>query len=151
MSFETFENIMEYAINKEKQAEIFYSEAAEKETYSGAKELFKSFALEERGHQKMLENFSKDNFEHYKEKKIPDLKMSDYTVELEYKPDMSYDDILRLAAKREEKAYKLYADLAERTDQESHKRAFKALAQEESKHKLKLETLLDDYLAEMGD
>jgi len=151
MSFETFENIMEYAINKERDAEKFYSEASEKETYSGAKELFKSFALEERGHQKMLENFSKDNFEHYREKKIPDLKMSDYTVELEYKPDMSYDDILRLAAKREEKAYKLYADFAERADLESHKKAFKALAQEESKHKLKLETLLDDYLREMGD
>ena len=151
MNFETFEEIMEYAINKEKDAEKFYTEAAEKETYSGAKELFLGFALEERGHQKMLENFSKDNFEHYKEKKIPDLKMSDYTVELEFKPGMSYDDVLRLAAKREEKAYKLYSDFAERTDQESHKKAFKALAQEESKHKLKLETLLDDYLAKMGD
>ena len=151
MDFETFEEIMEYAINKEKEAEKFYSDAAEQEAFSGAKELFKGFALEERGHQKMLENFSKENFEHYKEKKIPDLKISDYTVELEYKPNMSYDDILRLAAKREEKAFKFYTDFAERADQESHKKVFKVLAQEESKHKLKLETLLDDYLAKMGD
>ena len=151
MNFETFEEIMEYAINKEKEAEKFYNEAAEQETYSGAKELFKGFALEERGHQKMLENFSTKNLEYFKEKKIPDLKISDYTVELEYIPNMPYDDILRLAAKREEKALKFYSDFAERADQETHKSIFKVLAQEESKHKLKLETLLDDYLAKMGD
>ena len=151
MYFESFKDIMEYAINKEKEAEKFYNEAAEQEIYSGAKELFRGFALEERGHQKLLENFSAENLERYKEKKIPDLKISDYTVELKYKPGMPYDDILRLAAKREEKAYKLYNDFAERADQEGHKKIFKVLAQEESKHKLKLETLLDDYLAEMGD
>ena len=151
MYFETFEDIMKYAINKEKEAEKFYSEAAEKETYSGAKELFRGFALEERGHVKMLQNFSAENFEHYKEKKIPDLKISDYVVELKYKPNMSYDDILRLAAKREEKAFKFYTDFADRADQEGHKKVFRVLAQEEAKHKLKVETLLDDYLAKMGD
>ena len=70
---------------------------------------------------------------------------------MEYKPNMPYDDILRLAAKREEKAFKFYTDFAERAEQESHKKLFKILAQEESKHKLKMETLLDDYLARMGD
>ncbi len=104
MNFETFEEIMEYAINKEKEAEKFYNEASEKETFSGAKELFKGFALKERGHQKLLERFSKENIEHFKDEKIPDLKRGDYTVEMVYKPDMSYDDILRLAAKREDKA-----------------------------------------------
>lgn len=151
MYFESFEDIMEYAINKEKDAVKFYSEASEKETYSGSKELFKSFAIEERGHVKMLENFSKENFVHFKDKKIPDLKRSDYTVELVYKPDMSYADILRLAAKREESAFKFYTDFSEKAETEGHKNVFKVLAQEESKHKLKLETLLDDYLAEMGD
>ena len=151
MNFKTFEEIMEYAINKEKEAEKFYTEASEKETYSGAKELFRGFALEERGHQKMLENFSMENLEYFKEKKIPDLKISDYTVDMEYKPNMPYDDILRLAAKREEKAFKFYTDFAEKAEQESHKKLFKILAQEESKHKLKMETLLDDYLARMGD
>ncbi len=151
MNFKTFEEIMEYAINKEKEAEKFYTEASEKETYSGAKELFRGFALEERGHQKMLENFSVENIGYFKEKKIPDLKISDYTVDMEYTPDMSYDDILRLAAKREEKAFKFYTDFAEKAEQENHKKLFKILAQEESKHKLKMETLLDDYLARMGD
>ncbi len=151
MNFETFEEIMEYAINKEIDAEKFYEEASEKAKTSGTKELFKGFALEERGHQKMLKNFSKENLDHYKDKKIPDLKRSDYTVEMVYTPDMPYEDILRIAAKREEKAFKFYNDFGEMAEDESHKKLFKVLAQEESKHKLKMETLLDEYLAEMGD
>lgn len=151
MSFDTFEEIMEYAIIKEKEAVEFYESLCEQEAYSGAKDLFKSFALEERGHQKLLENFSAKNFEQYKVKKIPNLKRSDYLVDLEYTPGMEYSDILRLAMKREEKALKLYTDFSKETETEEHKKMFEILAQEEAKHKLKFETLLDDYFAEMGD
>jgi len=151
MSFDTFEEIMEYAISTEKEAAEFYENASKQEAYSGAKDLFKSLALEERGHQRMLENFSAENFDHYKLKKIPDLKRSDYLVDLEYTPGMEYADILRLAMKREEKALKFYTDFCNKTETENHKKLFKILAQEEAKHKLKFETLLDDYLAKMGD
>ena len=53
--------------------------------------------------------------------------------------------------KREEKAQKFYADFASKATKKEHEKLFNMLAQEESKHKLKLETMLDDYLAEMGD
>jgi rubrerythrin len=151
MPFETFEEIMEYAIDKEKEAAAFYEEASKHETFSGAKEIFEDFAREERKHQSMLENFSKENIEHYRAEKIPDLKRSDYLVDIEYRPGMPYSDILRLAMKREEKSLKFYNDFSEKTGTEEHKKLFQILAQEEAKHKLKLETLLDDYLAEMGD
>lgn len=151
MPFETFEEIMEYAIDKEKEAAAFYEEASKQETFSGAKEIFEDFAREERKHQSMLENFSKGNIEHYRVEKIPDLKRSDYLVDIEYRPGMPYPDILRLAMKREEKSLKFYNDFSEKTGTEEHKKLFQILAQEEAKHKLKLETLLDDYLAEMGD
>ncbi len=71
-------------------------------------------------------------------------------VELTYEPDMSYDDILRIAIKREEKALKFYTDLAETAEAEALIKVFRVLGQEEAKHKLRLETLLDDYLAKMG-
>ena len=70
---------------------------------------------------------------------------------MEYEPGMGYSDILRLAMKREEKAVKFYTDYSEKAGKQEHKKLFQILAQEESKHKLKLETILDDYLAEMGD
>ncbi len=152
MNFKTIEEIFEYAINKEKEAERFYQEASERESFSGTRELFREFALEERGHVKMLENISKkkESLEGFKEKNIPDLKISDAMVELTYEPDMSYDDILRIAIKREEKALKFYTDLAETAEAEALIKVFRVLGQEEAKHKLRLETLLDDYLAKMG-
>ena len=151
MNFESFEEIMNFAIDKEKEAAAFYEEASRQEKYSGAKETFIAFAKEEKKHQVMLENFTKENIEHYKIEKVPDLKRTDYLVDLDYEPGMSYTDILRLATKREEKAFKFYTTFSEKTGTEEHKKLFQILAQEEAKHKLKLETLLDDYLAEMGD
>ena len=151
MSFETFDEIMEYAIEKEIEAATFYEEVSRQEIYSGAKDVFEEFAKEERKHQAMLENFSKENIEHYIIEKIPDLKRSDYLVEIPYGPGMPYADILRLAMKREEKALKFYTDFSEKADKEEHKQLFQILAQEEAKHKLKLETILDDYMVEMGD
>ena len=151
MEFQNIQDILDFAISKEKEAAAFYEEASKVETYSGAKETFESFATEERKHQDMLENFSKENIEHYKIEKIPDLKRSDYLVDIEFQPGMPYSDILRLAAKREEKALKFYSDFGEQAHKAEHKKLFQILAQEESKHKLKLETLLDDYMAEMGD
>jgi len=151
MSFDTFENIMEYAINKEKEAAEFYTNASTQEIYSGAKKVFEDFAKEERKHQDMLENFTKENIENYKIIKIPDLKRSDYLVEIEYEPGMVYSDILRLAMKREEKAFKFYKDFSEKIETDDHRKLFQILAQEESKHKLTLETLYDSYLAGIGD
>jgi rubrerythrin len=151
MRFETFEEIMNYAIEKEQEAAAFYEDAARQETRSGSKETFQAFSSEERKHEKMLKNFKLENIQAYTVKSIPDLKRSDYLVDLRYEPGMPYADILRLAVKREEKAKKFYGDFADRTGNEGHRKLFQVLAQEESKHKLKLETMLDDYLAEMGD
>ncbi|MEE4262248.1 MAG: ferritin family protein [Desulfobacteraceae bacterium] len=60
-------------------------------------------------------------------------------------------EILMLAMKREEKALRLYNDFQEQADTEDGKNLFKLLCQEEAKHKLALETMYDDYMAEMGD
>ena len=64
---------------------------------------------------------------------------------------MNYRDILMLAIKREEKALALYNDLLVRADTENSQKVFKILCQEEAKHKLALESMYDDYMAEMGD
>ena len=151
MRFDSFESIMEYAIQKEIDAARFYEEVSEKEKSAGARETFKGFAAEERKHEEQLRGFTAENVAHYKVEKVPDLKRSDYLVDLAYTPGMPYADILRLAMKREEKAHAFYSDFAAGASEPSHKKLFEALAQEEAKHKLTLETFLDDYLAEMGD
>lgn len=151
MTFQSFEEIMDYAIDKEKEAAAFYEDASKSEKFSGVKDELQSFAAEERKHQAMLEGFSEENIDHYTVENIPDLKRSDYLVDMAYEPGMSYADILKLAMKREEKAFKFYSDFAKQATNQEHKKLFDILAQEESKHKLKLETIYDDHMAEMGD
>ena len=155
MKFENLEAIVDFAIEKEIEAAEFYSDLSQKEHFSGSSKMFEEFAAEERKHQKLLEDFKAQgltaSMDDYKLKWITDIKRSDYVVELEYQPGMAYNDILMLAMKREEKALKLYNDFLNQADTEDGKKIFKILCQEEAKHKLALETMYDDYMAQMGD
>jgi rubrerythrin len=72
-------------------------------------------------------------------------------VEKDYEEGMPMPEILKVAMKREEKAVKLYQTLADQTDNADAKKVFLMLVQEESKHKLALETMYDDYLAEQDN
>jgi rubrerythrin len=153
MNFESFAEIIRYAIEKEREAVAFYEDAARQEPYSGARKTFEEFAGEEKKHETLLEGFLKGErkLPDYQLKWIPDMKRGNYLVELKYEKGMPYTDILRLAMKREEKSLVLYNDLAGKTDQDDLVKVFQMLSQEEAKHKLALETLYDDYMAEQGD
>ena len=155
MKFENLEAIVDFAIEKEIEAAEFYNDLSQKEHFSGSSKMFEEFAAEERKHQKLLEEFKTQgvtaSMEDYKLKWITDIKRSDYVVELEYQPGMAYNEILMLAMKREEKALQLYNEFLEQTETEDGKKLFKILCQEEAKHKLALETMYDDYMAQMGD
>ncbi|MDQ1333299.1 MAG: hypothetical protein QG552_249 [Thermodesulfobacteriota bacterium] len=153
MSFQSFEEIIRFAIEKEQQAVAFYEDASRQETYSGAKKTFAEFANEERKHEALLEGLLKGEktLSDYQFKWIPDIKRSNYIEDMEYQKGMSYLDILRLAMKREEKSLQLYRDLSEKTDNAELLKVLKLLRQEEAKHKLALETLYDDHMAKMGD
>jgi rubrerythrin len=153
MPFKSFEEIVQFAKDKEKEAVEFYSGLAKDALFSGARETLEGFAKEEQKHYDMLENLGKAERApaDYQFKWIPDIKRSNYLVDVDDPKDMGYADLLRLAMKREEKALKLYNELLERADKEELKNVFKMLCQEEAKHKLALETMYDDYMAEQGD
>jgi rubrerythrin len=149
MEFNTLEEIINFAIEKEKEAAEFYKGLSKEEGFAKASEMFKEFSDEERKHEKMLRDFKthgvKKSTEEYDFQWISDLKRSDYLIDVEYQKGMTYDKILRLAMKREEKSLKLYNNFQNNVD------IFKVLCQEEAKHKLALETMYDDYMAKMGD
>jgi rubrerythrin len=155
MEFKTLRQIVDYAIEREKEAAAFYEEVSEMEYASGSRQMFKDFAAEERKHRKLLENIEQkgiaDSLEDYEFKWIKDIKRSNYAVDIEYERGMPYNEMLMLAMKREEKAPALYNDLLRQAETADQKKIFKMLCQEEAKHKLALETMYDDYMAEMGD
>ena len=155
MPFNSLEEIFDFAIQAEKDAVQFYEETAEEESMSGAKQMLQEMAEEERKHERMLKELKTKGVvkgaERYKFKWIPDIKRSDYLLDIEYKKGMAYDEILLVAMKKEEKALALYNDLYKQAEGDEAKKLFKIMCQEEAKHKLKFETMYDDYMAQMGD
>jgi len=155
MQFENLEEIFDFAIEKEKSAREFYQNAAKEESMSGIKEMLLEFADEERKHMQMLTEMKNKGavkgISSYKFKWIPDMKRSNYLHDLEFRPGMPYNELLMMAIKNEEKALQLYNELLAQADAQPAHELFKVLCQEEAKHKLKFETMYDDYMAEMGD
>jgi rubrerythrin len=153
MNFNSVDEILVYAIEKEKEAVDFYTEISQNESLQGVKKTFEDFANEEKKHVKMLEDLegNKEKIAAYEFKWIPDMKRSDYMVDITYEKGMHYTEILRLAMKREEKSLQLYNELASKADKSEFVNLFKILSQEEAKHKNILETIYDDFMAEQGD
>ena len=144
MDEKKFKEMIQFAIQREVESIDFYAKASQMVKYSGTRELFLDFAKQEEGHKKKLEDVHTGKIVLGKIEKIPDLKISDYLVEGELKPDISYADILRIGMKREEHSVKLYANLKEKNQDEGLNNLFTFLIQEESKHKYGLEKLYDD-------
>ena len=155
MDFTALDDILDFAISKEVEAEQFYLSLCEEEALSGNRALFQDFAKEERKHADLLASLKAggvaEGIDDYEFKWIKDIKRSDLVVDITYEKGMNYRDILMLAIKREEKALKLYNDLLDHAETDSPKKVFKILCQEEAKHKLALESMYDDYMAAMGD
>jgi len=146
MDEKKFKEIIKFAIDKEIKSYNFYTKASKVAKHSGAKDLFSDLAKEEVGHRKMLEKFDMKKIAKAKIEKVPDLKISDYMVDAEFKPDMPYASILRMAIKMEERALKLYTHMNKSNKDENLKKLFSLLANEEAKHKLRLEKIYDDEI-----
>lgn len=153
MKFKSIDEILGFAIEKEKEAVAFYTDLSKKQTADALTLTFRELAQEEARHVKLLTTISKNQtaIQSYEIKKVPDLKISDYLVAMEYSEGMVMQDILILAMKREEMAVKLYTQMAMGAVDDESVKLFKLLAQEESKHKLTFEKLYDDNLAGGGN
>lgn len=150
MNFESVDEILEFAIDREKEAVKFYASLAQESSSQALKQTFLDFSKEEGKHVALLSDISgnKAMIDSYEIRKIADLKISDYMVDTTYEKGMPMQEILKLAMKREEKSVKLYTLLGDKTDNTDAKKLFQILVQEESEHKLGLESMYDDYLAD---
>lgn len=144
--FTSINSILNFAIENEQQAVNFYNQLAGNSKNEEMKTVFTQFAKEEMGHKARLTKIKTEGTFEMKEKQVQDLKMSDYLVDVEPRPDMPYEEALVLAMKREKSAFKLYTDLSEKAPTAELKKIFQILAQEESKHKLRFELEYDDYV-----
>ena len=144
--FNSIDEILDFAINAEQEAVDFYTNLSKQTKNQQMKLVFEQFAKEEIGHKAWLTKVKDVKLFDQNNEKIVDLKLSDYAVDIVATPNMTYQDALILAMKKEKAAYRLYSSLAEKTSSADLKKVFLNLAQEESKHKLRFEVEYDEYV-----
>ena len=143
--FESVGDILEFAIAEEVAANQFYMELAGKMENPAMAKAFEDLAKEELSHKAKLEAIKQDKTLEPLGN-VMDLKLADYLVDVEPKPDMSYQNALILAMKKEKAAYKFYTHLAAVAGDKNLTETFLRLAQEEAKHKLLLEIEYDEVV-----
>jgi len=148
MQFNSIEEILDYAIDREEKAAKMYVDLAAKVKRPGMKEAFLDFAKEEGRHRARLMKIKAGEMPAVSHEKVADLKITETLVEPEVSSNMTYQEALLYAMKSEKLAFKMYSDLAALTDDPALAEIFLSLAQEEAKHKLRFEIEYDDHVLE---
>lgn len=146
MDKDKFNEIIDFAVAREKEAVKFYQDLQKMVTFKSRQKVLKGYEEIEKTHIVILEDIRK-NIKKNIESPLPeiqDLVISNYLVETKPTDDMTYQDILITAMKREEKATQLYTKLASEAADGQVKKLFQKLANEESKHKLYFEKVYDE-------
>ena len=147
MKFETFDQVMDFAIDREVDARLFYLRLAQISEDPTLCHLLESLADQELDHQKKLARIKQRQFRMLDgDTPIPDLGIADVAPDIEPYPDMSLSEALILAMNKEKYAYRMYLELSQKTDNPELKVLFSALANEEANHKVGLEIQFDDHL-----
>ena len=132
----TVDEILDYAIDQEQQAADFYEDVAQRAETAGMKKILLDFSEEEKRHKKILQAVKTGEHELTPEQEILD--------QVEASENISYQDALIIAMKRERAAYELYSDMAAKIPDGHLKKVLSGLAKEEAKHKLFFEAEYDE-------
>ena len=137
---------LDFAIENEEESHRFYTHLAGQTVQPWMRTVLKEFAQEELRHKQKLVHVKQGAELKPSESKILDLKLADYLVEVVPDPALDYQQALILAMKKEKAAFRLYTDIAAATKEPALRDTFLALAQEEAKHKLRLELEYDELV-----
>ncbi|MBE0536396.1 MAG: ferritin family protein [Phycisphaerae bacterium] len=152
--FNSIEEILDFAIGEEQQAQAFYQRMADKMTNQAIRKMFVELVDQEKGHEARLKGIKKNPAHLPELRKVTDLKIADYSVdvtedEIAGAAEPNVQKAYLLAMKKEKAAFRMYTDLAAAAEGPEFKHVLQALAQEEARHKLTLEIEYEDhYLAE---
>lgn len=148
MDLSNFQDILEFAISREEKAISSYGKMSELTQSPGLRVLLLELQDEEKKHKSLLEGITDQKIESFEIKEVLDLKISDYLTEEAPTEDMTFQDLLIFAAKKEQEAVELYSNLEKNAMDEELKKLFQFLMQQEKAHKLKLEKEYDEHVLE---
>ncbi len=144
--FTSINEILDFAIGEEQAAVDFYLQLAAQSKSQQTKKIFHEYAEEEMRHKANLLQVRERGTFQIPDEKVRDLKIAEYLVDVRPSSNMSYQDALILAMKKEKAAFRMYSALASQAEDPAVKALFVNLALEESKHKLSFEIEYDDYI-----
>src|SRR5210317_508492 len=110
MHFQTFEDVLDFAILQEKAAQEFYSDLAQKVIDTHVRSFYHELVQQERLHEKKLMDLKRYEFD----LQAPDLETlqeSGYLDALPVPPGISLEEAVRYAVKKERSAKLLYQTL----------------------------------------
>ena len=140
--FKSIDEILDFAINREIEAQAFYTKLADSVEKPEMVQVFLDLASEELEHKAKLEAVKAGQIE-IDEEEVGKLGITNYVKDIEPHSKMSYVDLLVVGMKKEEASRKLYTDLATIAQKQELRDIFLKLAQEEAKHKLRFEIEYD--------
>jgi rubrerythrin len=144
--FKNINDILDFAIGEEQAAVDFYLHLADQSKSSQTKKIFQEYAEEEMRHKANLLSIRDSGSFNMPDATVKDLKIAEYLVDVKPSSNMSYQDALILAMKKEKAAFRMYTVLADKAEVPEVQAMFLKLAQEESKHKLAFEIEYDEYI-----
>lgn len=142
------EEVLKLAIQREIEAFDLYTGAAQGVSHADMRKTLTEMAEQERGHRIKLENILAGNVRWAvrlsRAQPVTDVRLSDHLEGGSLEPNAGYQDVLLFAAKREKVAYDFYKAIAELVDDTLIANVFEMLANEELKHKSRLEKMYED-------
>ena len=140
-------DVVQFALSREEQARDFYHKCAEAAERKGLKKFFREMAEEEERHRSMLAELPCRELESATLEHEEDLHESDFMVDVAFSPEMTYQQALVMAIKKEDKAERFYSAWKDRCGSGGQVgRIFSFLAGEEQKHKEALEAAYEDLV-----
>ncbi|MBF0445189.1 MAG: ferritin family protein [Magnetococcales bacterium] len=142
-----FNDIIKMAMEHEDKEAEFYESLAKRSRSQDQKNALLAHAAEEREHKRHLENILKNGTIPNLPNVIPDadMKLAELLVVSEKQDgNIDFEEALLMATKREKAAEQFYRSLAQNADDAEASKVFSFLADQESKHAIKLEQEYDD-------
>ncbi|MCU0587884.1 MAG: ferritin family protein [Syntrophobacteraceae bacterium] len=146
VSCTSMDDVINFAIDREEKAKEFYQQCAGRAKNPGIKTFFQEMADEEQRHKDLLVGLNPFKLDEVKLDQVEDLKISDFLVDVKFSDDITYQEALTMAMKKEEKAHAFYAAWKTKCMHEKTAKVFELLATEEMKHKRKIENIYDDEI-----
>ena len=143
MEDQKLSEIIEIAIQREEEAFAFYMELYDQITDQSVKDTLDWVAGEEKKHKEFLVSYRDGNYgaEAMRMREVEYYKIAEHQEEPEIAKDMPREDVFLLAAHRELKSYNFYTELAGLHPDGDTKNMLLKIANEELKHKEKMEYL----------